>query len=54
MYMYIYTIVCDRNRKAGGGVQGTRLPHFSPQMQFLTAFLDHKVTKSCKVTESCN
>ena len=27
-------------------------PHFSPQMQFLTAFLDHGVTKSCKVTRT--
>ena len=26
-------------------------PHFSPQMQFVKAFLDHRVTKSCKVTE---
>ena len=26
-------------------------PHFSPQTQFLKAFLDHRVTKSCKVTE---
>ena len=32
----------------GGGGQGG----FSPQTQFLMAFLDHRVTKSCRVTRT--
>ena len=43
-YMYYF---CDRDRGAGG-----HAPHFLPQIQFLTAFLDHRVTKSYKVTRT--
>ena len=41
----------NRDRGAGGAGGAMPPPHFSPQMQFLKAFLDHRVTKSCKATE---
>ena len=52
---YIGTILSDeytlkqgpRSREGGGG----HAPHFSPQMQFFTAFLDYKATKSCQFSE---
>ena len=31
---------------------GAGPPHFLPQTQFLTAFLGHRVNKSCKVTRT--
>ena len=40
-------------RTAKLGEPGSHAPlHFLPQMQFLIAFLDHRVTKSCKVTRT--
>ena len=42
--VYICTTVCDRDRGAGGWQEGHAPSHFSLQMQFLTAFLDHRVT----------
>ena len=33
------------------GGQGGWAPHFLLQMQFLTVFLDHRFTKSCKVDD---
>ena len=47
--VYFCTTACDRDYGAGGGII---IPIISPQLQFLTAFLDHRVTKSCKVTRT--
>ena len=47
---YIGTILSDEytlKQKPRGG----HAPHFSPQMQFFTAFLDYRATKSCKFLE---
>ena len=38
--------------RSWGGRGGQGLPHFLPQTQFLTAFLGHRVNKSCKVTRT--
>ena len=37
--VYICTTACDRDHGTGRGGAGGRCPNFSPQMQFLTAFL---------------
>ena len=45
-----YSGHCKRQSWGNGG--GEESPHFLPQMEFLTAFLDHTVTKSFKVTRT--
>ena len=47
-----YLKINDRDRGAGEAGGAGPPPHFLPQTQFLTAFLGHRVTKSCKVTRT--
>ena len=60
MLLFWFSIQCSLFEEANSlGKSGTAElggvgppPHFLPQTQFLTAFLGHRINKSCKVTRT--